>query len=82
MGTETLSDTTKGEKSWESLKVRLQSSQADRAAWGWQLSPGPSDTSVAIDEQTRRMFELTNIREYIDTQALARASQMDASGLA
>ena len=25
---------------------------------------------------------LTSIREYIDTQALARASQMDASGLA
>ena len=26
--------------------------------------------------------KLTNIREYVDTQALARASQMDASGLA
>ncbi len=25
---------------------------------------------------------VTSIREYIDTQALARASQMDASGLA
>jgi len=27
-------------------------------------------------------FKVTNIREYIDTQALARASQMDAPGLA
>ena len=31
---------------------------------------------------TVRNGKLTNIREYIDTQALARASQMDASGLA
>ena len=31
---------------------------------------------------TIRNGKLTNIREYIDTQALARASQMDASGLA
>ena len=31
---------------------------------------------------TVRKGKLTNIREYIDTQALARASQMDASGLA
>jgi ketosteroid isomerase-like protein len=31
---------------------------------------------------TVRNRKLTNIREYIDTQALARASQMDASGLA
>ena len=31
---------------------------------------------------TLRNGKLTNIREYIDTQALARASQMDASGLA
>jgi uncharacterized protein len=31
---------------------------------------------------TVRDGRLTNIREYIDTQALARASQMDASGLA
>src|SRR6202162_2012390 len=31
---------------------------------------------------TVRNSKLTNIREYIDTQALARASQMDASGLA
>jgi ketosteroid isomerase-like protein len=31
---------------------------------------------------TVRDGKLTNIREYIDTQALARASQMDASGLA
>jgi ketosteroid isomerase-like protein len=30
---------------------------------------------------TVRNGKLTNIREYIDTQALARASQMDASGL-
>ena len=29
---------------------------------------------------TVRDGRLTNIREYIDTQALARASQMDASG--
>ena len=29
-----------------------------------------------------RNGKLTNVREYIDTQALARASQMDASGLA
>jgi uncharacterized protein len=29
---------------------------------------------------TVRHGKLTNIREYIDTQALARASQMDASG--
>ena len=29
-----------------------------------------------------RNGKLTNIQEYIDTQALARASQMDASGLA
>jgi uncharacterized protein len=29
---------------------------------------------------TVRNGKLTNIREYIDTQALARASQMDASG--
>jgi len=29
---------------------------------------------------TVRGGKLTNIREYIDTQALARASQMDASG--
>jgi hypothetical protein len=27
-------------------------------------------------------FKVTNIREFIDTQALARASQMDAPGLA
>jgi hypothetical protein len=31
---------------------------------------------------TVRNGKLTNIREYADTQALARASQMDASGLA
>jgi ketosteroid isomerase-like protein len=31
---------------------------------------------------TVRDGKLTNIREYIDTQALARASQMEASGLA
>jgi ketosteroid isomerase-like protein len=31
---------------------------------------------------TVRSGKLTKIREYIDTQALARASQMDASGLA
>jgi ketosteroid isomerase-like protein len=31
---------------------------------------------------TVRDGKLANIREYLDTQALARASQMDASGLA
>ena len=31
---------------------------------------------------TVRNGKLTKIREYIDTQALARASEMDASGLA
>jgi uncharacterized protein len=31
---------------------------------------------------TVRNGKLTNIREYIDTQALAQASQMDSSGLA
>jgi ketosteroid isomerase-like protein len=31
---------------------------------------------------TVRNGKLTNVREYVDTQALARASQMDASGLA
>ena len=31
---------------------------------------------------TVREGKVTHIREYIDTQALARASQMDASGLA
>jgi ketosteroid isomerase-like protein len=31
---------------------------------------------------TVRNSKVTNIREYIDTQALARASQMNASGLA
>ena len=31
---------------------------------------------------TVRNGKLTTIREYVDTQALARASQMDASGLA
>ena len=31
---------------------------------------------------TARNGKVTKIREYIDTQALARASQMDASGLA
>jgi ketosteroid isomerase-like protein len=31
---------------------------------------------------TLRDGRLTSIREYVDTQALARASQMDASGLA
>ena len=31
---------------------------------------------------TVRNGKLTNIREYVDTQALARASQTDASGLA
>src|ERR1700735_1547989 len=31
---------------------------------------------------TVRNGKLTNVREYIDTQALARASEMDASGLA
>jgi len=31
---------------------------------------------------TVRNGKLTNIREYVDTQALAQASQMDASGLA
>jgi len=31
---------------------------------------------------TVRNGKLTNIREYVDTQALARASHMDASGLA
>jgi hypothetical protein len=34
-------------------------------------SPSPFETA-----------RVTKIREYIDTQALARASQMDASGLA
>lgn len=37
------------------------------------------DWIFAITVQDGR---LTNIREYIDTQALARASRMDASGLA
>ena len=31
---------------------------------------------------TVRDGRLTNIQEYVDTQALARASQVDASGLA
>ena len=31
---------------------------------------------------TVRDVKLTNIREYVDTQALARAAQMDASGIA
>ena len=31
---------------------------------------------------TVRNGKVTNIREYIDTQAMARASQMDASGMA
>jgi uncharacterized protein len=31
---------------------------------------------------TVRNGKLTNVREYVDTQALARASEMDASGLA
>ena len=31
---------------------------------------------------TVRSGKLTNVREYIDTQALARASRMDASGVA
>ncbi|PZM10483.1 nuclear transport factor 2 family protein [Rhizobium tubonense] len=31
---------------------------------------------------TVRNDKLTNIREYVDTQALARASEMEASGLA
>src|SRR6202163_5083075 len=31
---------------------------------------------------TVRNGKVTNIREYVDTQALARASEMDASGLA
>ena len=31
---------------------------------------------------TVRNGKLTNIREYVDTQALARAAQVDASGLA
>jgi uncharacterized protein len=42
-------------------------------------------TNKAFDDHfvfaiTVRGGKLTNIREYIDTQALARASQMDASG--
>jgi len=41
--------------------------------------PFKDDWVLAI---TVRNGELTNIREYIDTQALARASEMDASGLA
>ncbi len=35
-----------------------------------------------IFDITVRNGKLTRIREYIDTQALARASQMDSSGLA
>jgi uncharacterized protein len=35
-----------------------------------------------VFDVTVRDGKVTNIREYIDTQALARASQMDASGLA
>ena len=35
-----------------------------------------------VFDMTVRDGKVTNIREYIDTQALARASQMGASGLA
>jgi ketosteroid isomerase-like protein len=35
-----------------------------------------------VFDVTVRNGKVTKIREYIDTQALARASQMDASGLA
>jgi uncharacterized protein len=35
-----------------------------------------------VFDMTVREGKVTKIREYIDTQALARASQMDASGLA
>ena len=35
-----------------------------------------------VFDVTVRDGKVTNIREYIDTQALARASQMNASGLA
>src|ERR1700680_1874207 len=35
-----------------------------------------------VFDMTVRDGKVTKIREYIDTQALARASQMDASGLA
>ena len=35
-----------------------------------------------VFDMTVRDGKVTKIREYIDTQALAQASQMDASGLA
>jgi hypothetical protein len=39
-------------------------------------------TTWGYSDKAVRNGKLTNIREYIDTQALARASQMDSSGMA
>jgi ketosteroid isomerase-like protein len=44
--------------------------------------PACSDEKPSVFSITVRNGKVSNIREYIDTQALARASQMDASGLA
>jgi hypothetical protein len=41
--------------------------------------PVLADGAARATEITVRNGKLTNIREYIDTQALARASEMDAS---
>ena len=41
-----------------------------------------ADIEKRVFAITVRNGKVTKIREYIDTQALARASQMDASGLA
>jgi ketosteroid isomerase-like protein len=42
----------------------------------------PFDQATALTDRVRGDGRLTSIREYIDTQALARASQTDVSGLA
>ena len=51
-------------------------------AWGKVKATNRMFEDHFVFAITVRNGKVTNIREYIDTQALARASQMDASGLA
>jgi ketosteroid isomerase-like protein len=70
------------ETSTEPLEFVAQGDRVLVAGFAWGKIKATNKTFVDdwIFAITIRDGRLTNIREYVDTQALARASQMDASG--
>jgi ketosteroid isomerase-like protein len=70
-----------------STEPREYVAQGDRVlvvgfAWGKVKATNRTFEDHFVFAITVRDGRLTSIREYIDTQALARASRMDASGVA